>query len=79
MPHEGYADPITNDELGFHSDMPVSEFAERGARAIEASVVSLTLRLWKLWMGRRIKLGRPLLSPTGLGGSSRLTLTRESN
>ena len=28
MPHEGYADPVTNDGLGFHSDMAVSELAE---------------------------------------------------
>ena len=42
MPHEGYADPITNDEPKFHSDMPVSELAERDTRAIEASVISST-------------------------------------
>ena len=42
MPHEGYADPITNDELGFHSDMPVSELTEHDSRAIEASVISST-------------------------------------
>ena len=29
MPHEGYADPVTNDGLVFHSDKPVSELAER--------------------------------------------------
>ena len=23
MPHEGYADPVTNDGPGFHSDIPV--------------------------------------------------------
>ena len=40
MPHEGYADPITNDRPRFHSDMPVSELTERDTRAIEASVVS---------------------------------------
>ena len=28
MPHEGYADPVMNDEPGFHSDMPVSELTE---------------------------------------------------
>ena len=28
MPYEGYADPITNDEPGFHSNMPVSELPE---------------------------------------------------
>ena len=40
MPHEGYADPITNNLPGFHLDMPVSEIAERDTQAIEASVVS---------------------------------------
>ena len=42
MPHEGYADPVTNNEPGFHSDMPVSELDERDTRAIEASGVSST-------------------------------------
>ena len=40
MPHEGYADPITNDGLGFHSNVPVSELIEHVTRAIEASDVS---------------------------------------
>ena len=42
MPQEGYADPITNDGLRFHSIIPVSELTERitRARAIEASNVS---------------------------------------
>ena len=42
MPHEGYADPITNDRPGFHSNIPISELAERDTRAIKASVVSST-------------------------------------
>ena len=42
MPHEGYADPVMNDGPRFHSDMPISELAERDTRAIEASVVSST-------------------------------------
>ena len=42
MPHEGYVDPVMNDGLRFHSDMPVSELAERDTRAIEASVISST-------------------------------------
>ena len=42
MPHEGYADPVTNDGPGFHSNVPVSELTERVARAIEASNVSST-------------------------------------
>ena len=41
MTQEGYVDPVTNNEPGFHSDMPVSELTERDTRAIEASVVSL--------------------------------------
>ena len=42
MPYGGYVDPIMNDGPGFHSDMPISELAERDTRAIEASVVSST-------------------------------------
>ena len=42
MPHEGNADPITNDGPRFHSDMPVSELTERDTQAIEASDVSST-------------------------------------
>ena len=40
MPHEGYADPITNDGPRFHSNMPVSKLTERVTRAIKASDVS---------------------------------------
>src|SRR5688572_14263347 len=36
MPYEGYANPVTNDGPGFHSDMPISELTERVIRAIEA-------------------------------------------
>ena len=42
MPHEGYTNPVTNDRLGFHSNMPVSELTERDTRAIEVSDVSST-------------------------------------
>ena len=42
MPHEGYADLITNDGFRFHLDMPVRELTERDTRAIEASVISST-------------------------------------
>ena len=41
MPHEGYADPITNDGPGFHSNVPVSELTKCITRAIETSDVSL--------------------------------------
>ena len=37
MPHEGFADPVTNDGTGFCSNMPVSELTERVTQAIEAS------------------------------------------
>ena len=40
MPHEGYADPVTNNRPRFHSNMPVSELTERDTRAIEASGMS---------------------------------------
>ena len=42
MPYEGYADPVINNEPGFHSNMPVSELTEPATRAIEASGVSST-------------------------------------
>ena len=47
MSQEGYADPITNDGLGFHLIMPVSELTERvtQAQAIEASDKTQPLRL----------------------------------
>ena len=40
MPHEGYADPITNDELRFHSNVPLNKLTEHITRAIEESEVS---------------------------------------
>ena len=40
MPHEGYADPVTNNRPEFHSDIPVRELTEHVTRAIEASDVS---------------------------------------
>jgi len=40
MPHEGYANLITNKGPGFHLDMPVNELVERDTRAIEASIVN---------------------------------------
>ena len=40
MPHQGYADPITNDRPGFHSNVLISELTECVTRAIETSDVS---------------------------------------
>ena len=42
MPHEGFANPITNDGPEFHSNMPISELTECVTRAIEESDVSST-------------------------------------
>ena len=40
MTYEGYANPITNDRPGFHSNMPISQLPEHITRAIEASNIS---------------------------------------
>ena len=64
MPHEGYADPITNDRPGFHSNMPVSELTERVTRAIEASDVSSTPMVAETVDGATIaKMSQPLTEP----------------
>ena len=76
MPHEGYVDPVMNDEPGFHSNMPISELTEHDTRAIEVSVVS-SAPLVVETADRVTHEIQP--SPMRLGGSSRLTLTRESN
>ena len=44
MPHEGYADPVTNDGPKFRSNVPVSELTERVTRSIEASNVTSAQR-----------------------------------
>ena len=76
MPHEGYANPIMNDEPGFHSNVPVSELTECVTRAIEASDVSLAPPVAETMDG--VTHGtRP--NPTGLRGSGRPTLTWEIN
>ena len=43
MSQEGYANPVTNDGPGFHSNVPVSEHTERITRAIEARDISSAL------------------------------------
>jgi hypothetical protein len=37
MPHEGFTGPVTIDETGFCSNMPVNELTKRVTQAIEAS------------------------------------------
>ena len=64
MPHEGYANPIMNDGLRFHLDMPVSEVTERVTRAIEASDVSSTPLVAETTDGVTItKTSRPSIGP----------------
>ena len=64
MPHKGYADPIINDGLGFHSNMPVSELTECVTLATEASDVSSTPPVVKTVDGATItKTSRPSTGP----------------
>ena len=42
MPHEGFADPVTSDETGFHLNIPVSELTEHITQPTEASNVNST-------------------------------------
>ena len=68
MPYEGYVDPITNDGPGFHSNMLVSELAERDTRAIEASVVSSAPLVVKTVDGVKHKTRPTPTEPNGARG-----------
>ena len=64
MPHEGYADPVTNDGPRFHSNMPIIELTECVTRAIEASDVISTPPVAETSDGVMItKTSRPLTEP----------------
>ena len=78
MPHEGYADPITNDGPRFHLDMPVGELAERNTQAIEASVVSSTPLVAETKDMVTHETRPTPIRPKGLRGSSRPILDRET-
>ena len=59
MPHEGYADPITNDGPAFYSNMPISELTEH-VQAVEASDISSTPLVAETVDGATItKMSRP--------------------
>ena len=80
MPHEGYADPIMNNRLRFHLDMPVSELTECVTRAIEASDVSsapLVARNHR--RGNAQNSTDPYQSPIGLRGSRHLKTASATN
>ena len=68
MPYEGYANPITNDGPGFHSDMPISELTECDTRAIEASVVSSTPPVAEIIDGETHKTRSTPTEPNGARG-----------
>ena len=64
MSQEGYANPVTNDGPGFHSNMPVSVLTERVTRAIEATDISSTPPVAKTADGVTItKTSRPSIGP----------------
>ena len=70
MPHEGNADPITNDGPRFHLDIPISELTERDTRAIEASDISSTPPVAETMDGAIItKTSRPLIGPLLCAGA----------
>ena len=70
MPHDGYADPVTNDGPRFHADMPVSELTERDTRAIEASDVSSTPPILETTDGVTItKMSQPSTGPLLCAGA----------
>ena len=68
MPHEGYADPVTNDGPRFHLDMSVSDLAERDTQAIEASVVSSTPPIVETTDGVTYKTRPTPIEPNGAQG-----------
>ena len=76
MPHEGNADPITNDKPRFHSNMLVSKLTKRITQAIEASDVTSTPPVAKTMDGATVtKASRPLTkSPPCAGARGRLDL-----
>ena len=77
MPHEGYANPVTNDGPRFHSDVPIIKLTERVTRAIEASDVSSTPPIAETGDSVMHKTRLTLPSPTVLRSSGHTTPTRE--
>ena len=79
MPHESYADPVMNDGPRFHSDMPISELTKHETRAIKASVISSAPLIVKTEDELMHEIWPTPTDPNEAQGSSRPTLTRESN
>ena len=70
MPHEGYADPVTNNGPRFHLDVPVVKLTEHIAQAIKASDVSSTPPVAETVDGMTHKTWSTLPSPMGPRGPS---------
>ena len=81
MPHEGSADPVTNDGPRLHLNVPISELTERITRAIEASDVSSTPLVAQTADEVMItKMSQPLTRPLlRVGGSRKVGLTKRPN
>ena len=81
MPQKGYANPITNDGPGFHSNLPVSELTERVTQAIEASDVNSTPPVAKTADGVNDHEDKPTpdRTPATRGGTRKVGLTRRPN
>ena len=79
IPHEGYANPITNDGPRFHSNMLDSELTEHVTRAIEASDVSSTPSVAETVDGVMItKMSRPSTGPPLRAGLEESWTRKES-
>ena len=76
MPHEGYIDPVMNDGLGFHSNVPVSELTEHVTRAIEVSDVSLDPPIAETTDGVTHETQLTPIEPNGAQGPRSATPTR---
>ena len=81
MPQKGYANPITNDGPGFHSNLPVSELTERVTQAIEASDVNSTPLVAETSNKATVtKMSRPSTeSLLHAGGSRKVGFARRPN
>ena len=79
MPPEGFADPVTSNGTGFHSNIPVSKLIKRVTQAIKASDVASTPPVAKTADGATvIKTSRPLTeSPPRTGDRARLDLQED--
>ena len=71
--------PSAYDGLRFHSDMPVSELAERDTRAIKASVISSAPLVAETEDGVTHEIWLTPFDPHGARGLSHPTQNRESN